>query len=676
MQALLFLLALLALSASCPPNCLYCLEQSSCSACKKGYLLTINATCMLRSVPNCRIQLNASSCSVCEPTFLVSGGKCVKDTSGCVVRNSAGACQYCWCSRCLNNFAPNALGICISSNCATFTEGTCVKCDPGFTLSPANLCIKPITPAPAQPVTPTAQTAPAQNSQNNPNSQITPNNPPAPATPASSSSLIIGCDLAINGLCVRCGTNFFPNNKGGCKRVIIGCITYDAAELNCVQCIPIYTQTSDGGCLYQPTPPPNPAPAPQQTVSPQTNSPKSASSSPAPVAPVAPPVPTPAPVPISTIDQNCLVRNNGSCAICKVRFVLNLYNFSCQPVPKECLTYNSATGDCLSCAQGFNLFQIWCLGRFNQTDPNCIIKDINNYCTTCQQQFYQSQGRCFPLNTQCKTANIIGGDCLSCYSGYIVIDGACVLLSQQPSCLQYDFQSNCVRCAQRYFLQSLICVPVSPLCNNYNAQTGVCIDCVAGYGISSVTNNCETVRAPVPNCQTADPVGNCLSCLNRFYFNTSNACLPVNPLCSKYVAVGGKCLACFTGHNLLSDSSCVRTNLATGCNAANANGLCSACSGQYVLTASGSCLWRDTNCLGYDDSGNCNRDALLVTTFLRETVCLLTNCAELSIPPMGIVSPAIVDIVCTKISVSSIIPFSTVNNSADPTASSARLDTL
>jgi hypothetical protein len=275
-------------------------------------------------------------------------------------------------------------------------------------------------------------------------------------------------------------------------------------------------------------------------------------------------------------------------------------------VPKECLTYNS-NGDCLSCAQGYNLFQIWCLGRLNQTDPNCNIKDINNYCTTCQPQFYQSQGRCYPVNTQCKTSNNIGGDCLTCYSGYIVINGACIQLSQQPSCISYDFQSNCVKCAQRYTLQSLVCVPVNPLCNNYNTQTGTCIDCVTGYGKSSITGNCETIHSAIPNCQTSDPVGNCLSCFSRFYFDASNACVPANPLCSNFNTVGGKCLSCFSGYTLLGDSSCLKSSLTAGCNTADINGLCTSCSSQYVLTGLGNCLWRDPNCLGYDDSGNCNK---------------------------------------------------------------------
>jgi len=309
---------------------------------------------------------------------------------------------------------------------------------------------------------------------------------------------------------------------------------------------------------------------------------------------------TPSPSAPTQIDDNCLVRNNGSCAICRSRFILNVFNFSCQAVPQQCLTFNPNNGNCLSCAQGFNLFSIWCLGRFTQPDPKCLIHDINNYCSTCQPQYYQSQGRCVPANAQCRTFNIVGGDCTSCYSGYIVFNGDCVLLSKQPGCLQYDFQSNCIRCAPRYFLQALICVPVNPFCNNFHPLNGSCIDCVTGYGVSSITNNCEVVRPLPPNCQTADPVGNCLTCLPRFFFNASNSCNLANPLCSRFVSTGGRCLSCFTGFTLLADASCVQSNLSTGCRSATSAGLCSACVSQHVLTAAGSCLFRDPNCVTYD----------------------------------------------------------------------------
>jgi hypothetical protein len=109
---------------------------------------------------------------------------------------------------------------------------------------------------------------------------------------------------------------------------------------------------------------------------------------------------------------------------------------------------------------------------------------------SCKSQYYKSRGRCMPVNTICRSVNIEGGDCLSCYTGYFLDSGDCIQLSKQPYCSQYDFQMNCIRCAQRYYLKAGVCTLISPLCNNFNPSTGVCIDCVQGYGISSKSGAC------------------------------------------------------------------------------------------------------------------------------------------------------------------------------------------
>lgn len=128
------------------------------------------------------------------------------------------------CTKCINNFSPNSQGICINSNCIALSEGVCVRCAQGFSLNSANLCIMNASVA----------------------AQATTNRSATTSTTPS----IVGCDRVANGVCERCSANYFPNGRGGCKRVIIGCLQMDAAELNCLQCMSIYTRTPDGGCLY------------------------------------------------------------------------------------------------------------------------------------------------------------------------------------------------------------------------------------------------------------------------------------------------------------------------------------------------------------------------------------------------------------------------------------------
>jgi len=125
-------------------------------------------------------------------------------------------------------------------------------------------------------------------------------------------------------------------------------------------------------------------------------------------------------------------------------------------------------------------------------------------------------------------------------------------MSQQPNCAEYDYQANCIACLNRYYLSVGVCVPVSPLCKRYSNVTGVCTDCIDGFGISSVTQECLTVKPAPTNCQNADSVGLCLACIARFYLiSDTHTCMPVSALCQNYTAVGGKCLSCFAGYKLL-----------------------------------------------------------------------------------------------------------------------------
>lgn len=160
MRMLIFLLAFISSCFACPQNCLFCLVEPSCSACSRGFILTLNATCLPQSISNCRVQLNTTYCSICEPTFQVKGGQCVKDFSGCVVRNSTGSCLYCWfgtrlsgdtctgvincqtaqdngqCIQCASGYSLIG-GSCIDSraSCTTKYNGLCTKCSPHYTLN-------------------------------------------------------------------------------------------------------------------------------------------------------------------------------------------------------------------------------------------------------------------------------------------------------------------------------------------------------------------------------------------------------------------------------------------------------------------------------------------------------------------------------------------------------------
>lgn len=169
---------------------------------------------------------------------------------------------------------------------------------------------------------------------------------------------------------------------------------------------------------------------------------------------------------------------------------MNVYNFSCMAVDQECLDYNRTNGMCLSCRTGYLLFEGWCLESAKQKDPACQISNINNFCINCSKAYYSLRGKCSPENSLCKSTEYRGGNCLSCYNGYILYNGLCIEFTKQPACLAYDFQNICSQCAPRYYLQSGACLPVSPLCMDYDPSVGNCLSCIPGYGVSSSTQKC------------------------------------------------------------------------------------------------------------------------------------------------------------------------------------------
>jgi hypothetical protein len=134
----------------------------------------------------------------------------------------------------------------------------------------------------------------------------------------------------------------------------------------------------------------------------------------------------------------------------------------------------------------------------------------------------------------------------------------------------------------------------------YNSSTGICLDCITGYGLSSITQECMIIKPPPPNCAKADPSGKCLICSSRYYLTSNGSCSQVAMLCQNFNPVGGQCQNCFPGYKLMSDSSCLKETLALGCTAATSTGVCSACLPQYVLAVEGNCVTRDPSCQTYD----------------------------------------------------------------------------
>ncbi len=166
----------------------------------------------------------------------------------------------------------------------------------------------------------------------------------------------------------------------------------------------------------------------------------------------------------------------------------------CVQVNPICMTYNNATGACLTCYPGYGISGDNCTIAANpsKSDVNCKTYDNTQSCTQCYQGYYLSRfGSCDKLNPLCKTYVINTNNCDSCYNGYAQSNGNCVVATNietnvnDPYCIQVQ-NGYCYECAAGYYLGAQnLCLQLNPLCKSSNLTTGKCTVCYSGYTLTN-----------------------------------------------------------------------------------------------------------------------------------------------------------------------------------------------
>lgn len=171
------------------------------------------------------------------------------------------------------------------------------------------------------------------------------------------------------------------------------------------------------------------------------------------------------------------------------------------------------------------------------------------------------------MSSQCYTWDETSGVCKSCYGGYVLDTfGACVInptpfVPSADSLCKTWSNNVCNTCANwAYFDSNGVCRAVSTYCNTFDAKTGKCLACFAGYDLSvdgacvySASNNAKPADL---GCGVWDWNNNiCLSCAKNWVFNTNKICVPVSDLC-KSAESSGLCASCYRGYDLLN-GACV-----------------------------------------------------------------------------------------------------------------------
>ncbi|ESU39860.1 Variant-specific surface protein [Giardia duodenalis] len=152
------------------------------------------------------------------------------------------------------------------------------------------------------------------------------------------------------------------------------------------------------------------------------------------------------------------------------------------------------------------------------TKGTCIAECTGKYLENC------ADGQC--------TA-VLGGSkyCSKCKSGYVPVDGICVLAetarAAPAGCTPSNTDGVCTACTGKYFLESGGCYqaekfPGNTLCTTTDSN-GKCTGCANGQTADSGTGSCPACPTNCASC-TGTSSKTCTKCFSGYYLDSANAC--------------------------------------------------------------------------------------------------------------------------------------------------------
>lgn len=166
-----------------------------------------------------------------------------------------------------------------------------------------------------------------------------------------------------------------------------------------------------------------------------------------------------------------------TCLECSSRFYKDKDGI-CQPVSSSCKTYNTDTGACTSCYDGFLLLEVVCIPDPRPQDHSNCNNFTDGICHKCSRGFYLLNNTCEIVSPLCKTFNYETLLCSECYGGYRLANSKCEIAPPEGTmagCSKYN-GSACILCARDYFMNSKgVCVQVDSNCKSFDKTNGVCL---------------------------------------------------------------------------------------------------------------------------------------------------------------------------------------------------------
>jgi hypothetical protein len=226
------------------------------------------------------------------------------------------------------------------------------------------------------------------------------------------------CSLVVKDVCTKCYNGYYLSG-GSCLQVNALCKTYNATSGDCFSCYSGY-YLEKGGCLV---------------------------------------------ATLASLPGCVKLDAYGGCASCYSGYGVEKVDPSkkrrtCKTLNPLCKTYDDANG-CASCYPGYSLQGIDCILKASN-DPYCASL-LNDKCLSCTTGHYlANNGTCLLSDPLCREVEGGSGRCRSCYPGYYLDSGKCLLptASTLPFC-DLSVGNKCVGCSAGYSLSQGSCKPAS-----------------------------------------------------------------------------------------------------------------------------------------------------------------------------------------------------------------------
>ena len=174
-------------------------------------------------------------------------------------------------------------------------------------------------------------------------------------------------------------------------------------------------------------------------------------------------------------DGACVIEggNGGEQPTGECNFREVLIDGNCVAVSDQCNTWSDTTAECTSCYPGWTL-----------RDGACVIEGGNGGeqpTGECGFRQVLVDGNCVDVSDQCNTWSDTTAECTSCYPGWTLRDGACVVEGGNGGEEPTNGNGNNGECDFRQVLIDGECVTVSDQCNTWSDTTAECTSCYPGW---------------------------------------------------------------------------------------------------------------------------------------------------------------------------------------------------